>query len=631
MNFKTTFHLFIVVCTLGLSVFILHIFSNQNDHAPVENERIFSSDLIDADYLLINSKKIKVECKRTDLGWTFIRPLTALADSEKINQFISAVEGTEYMDSVTLAQRNIRELKLTDFGFTNDSPKLIIGSGTNRCSLLLGNKLPAGDLVYIKYTNKDDIMIMHSSVLDVFPKSIDDLRARTLVPGTTARTSKIMIQKGGSFIELAKNEDNNWDIHQPVQFSADNRVVDNMLDALYAAQVHSFEWDKLTPWDSKYAAVETSSSDISSRNNSYSLTPDLATLSIKVWIAGNNAGTELMLGKFTDETKKYVYAKLSDNNTIFTCDANLVDKFNVTISELRNKRLIHFPFKAINQFRFQYDGAKLTLRKDRKRGWLILEPVQWKADDEVTDSIVQMLLSFKIEEFIAVTSTNPITVNPFSTIAQICVSTLPENELCTTTNNMVAVKPDDKTLTQTIMILEGKDSNLKNTIASYADDKGTLLKLNTINKDILYKNLTEPLFFRDRNMLSLNKNSIIRIELKRNGKTETVVKGKDGRWGSVDPDVEAVKDNVIDELIFIAANMRALRIESDNVKKIEAYGLDQATMSITFGLGGDGGIQKTVQLGFRAGTDGIYARIQGEDTVFVISTELAANLTQDIY
>ena len=77
--------------------------------------------------------------------------------------------------------------------------------------------------------------------------------------------------------------------------------------------------------------------------------------------------------------------------------------------------------------------------------------------------------------------------------------------------------------------------------------------------------------------------------------------------------------------------MRALRIESDNVKKIEAYGLDQVTISITFGLSGKEGIQKTVQLGFRAGTDGIYARIQGEDTVFVISTELASNLSRDVY
>jgi hypothetical protein len=214
---------------------------------------------------------------------------------------------------------------------------------------------------------------------------------------------------------------------------------------------------------------------------------------------------------------------------------------------------------------------------------MILEPVQWKADDEVTDSIVQMLLSFKIEEFINPVSTNSIGVAPPTIIAEMCISSLPNSIICATTNSMVEVntKPDDKPIKQSILFLEDKNSNVNNTIASYADDNNILLKLNTINKKIYYKNLTEPLFFRDRSMLSLDKNSIIRIELNRNGKTQTVVKTKEGKWIPDGSETKAVKNNEVEELIFIVANMRALRIESDNVKKIEAYGLDQVTISIT--------------------------------------------------
>ncbi len=632
MNFKTTFRLFIVVCMLGLFIWILNIFSNNKEHDLVEDERIFSSGLAGADYLLINSTNVQVECRRKDLGWVFTRPLTAQANSAVINQLITAVESTKYVETITFEQRTNRELTLTDFGFNIDSPKLIIGNGTNRCSLLLGSKSPMGDLAYVKFIHEDDVMVVQSSVLDIFPKNIEKLRARTVVPGTAVRTSKLMIQKGGSFIELTRNKENNWDIQQPVQFSADNTAVDNMLDRLYTAKVEDFIWDKMTPWDSLELPVNTSSSDISSRNNSYCLTPDLATMAIKVWLAGSNAGSELLLGKFTDETKKYIYAKLRDNNTIFTCDAKLADGFDMTISELRNKSLIHLPYNKINQLCFQHNGAKLTLRKNRKSGWMLLEPVQWKADDEVTDSIVQMLLSFKIEEFIDSTSTNTITVDP-QIVAKICVSTLSTDKLCATTN--VAITADaafgDEAVAQTVLMLDNKESDIGNTIASYEDDKSILLKLNTINKNIFYKNLTEPLFFRNRSMLSLDKANITRIDLNRNGKTQTVIKKEDGAWASEDPTVKTINKNAIDELIFIAANMRALRIESDNVKKIEAYGLDQVTISVTFGLSGKEGIQKTVQLGFRAGTDGIYARIQGEDTVFVISTELASNLSRDIY
>ena len=628
VNFKTTFHLFIVVCVLVLSIWILNIFSNRQDHDLVKNERIFSSGLITANYLLINSTNLQVECKKTDSEWMFIRPLTARANAEKIKHLITALESTIYIETITLAQRTNRELKLDDFGFNSDSPKLIIGSGTNYCSLILGSKSPMGDMAYVKFIDEDDIMVVQSSVLDVFPENIDTLRARTLVPGTTVRTSKLMIQKGGSFIELSRNEENDWEIQQPVQFSAENAVVDSMLDTLYDSKVIDFVWDKLTPWDSSELPIDTLSSDIASRNNTYCLTPDLATVVVKVWLASNNAGTELLLGKFTDETKKYVYAKLRDNNTIFTCSADLADKFNMTISALRNKNLIHLAYNKINHLCFQYHDAKLTLRKNRKSGWMILEPVQWKADDEVTDSIIQMLLNFKIEEFIESNSTNAIAVLP-PEIAKICVSTLLDDAVCAATNSTTI--SNDKTFTQSIILLESKDSHTENAIAHYQDNDAVLLKLNTINKNIFYKNLTEPLFFRDRSMLSLNKNNIIRIELNRNGKTQAIMKTKDGIWIPENSNNNIINETAVEDLLFIAANMRALRIESDNIKKIEAYGLDQVTISVVFGLSGDDGIQKAVQLGFRAGTDGIYARVQGEDTVFVISTELASNLSRDIY
>jgi hypothetical protein len=631
VNFKTTLHLFLAVCLLGFSIWILNIFSARKDQPLSVNDRIFQTDLNSVDYLLINSTNLQIECKKNNSEWMFTHPLKARADEEKIKQLISSIESTEYIDTITSAQRVNRELDLDDFGFNSKSPKLVIGTGTNRYNLLLGTYSPMGDLIYVKFTDKDEVMVVRSSILDIFPKNIDSLRARTLIPGTTMRTSKLMIQKGGSFIELLRNEENDWQIVQPVQFSADNKVVNNILDVLYTAKVNSFEWDKLTSTDSDKVLVDTVSSDASSRNNSYSLTSDLATLIIKVWIADNSAGTELLLGKFTDESKKYVYAKLSDNNTIFTCNADLISTFDRSISELRNKSLIHIPYNKINQLCFENNDVKLILRKNNKSGWTILEPVKWKADDEVVDSIVQMLLSFRIDKFIETQATN--SVEPSDIATKICVSTLSEADLCLTTNADLKITPtiNDVTVTQRILMMKNENKEAGNVMARYEDSDAIILKLNTIIKNIFYKNLTEPLFFRDRSMLSLDRNSITRIELNKNGKMQAVTKTEDGVWTSENQDIKTVNKNAIEDLLFIAANMRALRIESDNVKKIEAYGLDQVTISVTFGLSGEDGIQKTVQLGFRAGTDGIYARIQGEDTIFVISTELAANITQDVY
>ena len=630
MKFKTTLFLFITVCLLGLSVWVLNILSSSSGHDLVENDRIFHSSLSSTDLLLVNSTNLQIQCEKTGSEWFFVRPLTARANTEKVKHLINSLETTEYVETITLSQRVNRELELDDFGFNSFSPKLVIGSGTNRCSLLLGNKSPMGDLAYMKFAHEDDVMVVRSTVLDVLPKNIELLRDRIIMPGTTVRTSKLMIQKGGSFIELSRDDKNDWSIEQPLQFSADNAIVDGMLDLLYQSGIEAFVWDKLNKWNDSEATAGASGDDISARNNRYCLTPDLATVTVKIWLAGNKSGTELMLGKFTDESKKHVYAKLRGNDSIFTCSAELTDIFNiVSISELRNRNLIHLPYDKINELSFCYNDEKLTLRKDKASGWMMLEPVKWKADDKVADAMVKMLLSFKIEEFVATTATNAIAVKPMA-IAEICLSTVPDNVLTNGVSALGDAEGETK-VTQCILMLQGKDRKIENVIARYEDDKDNLLKLNVITKDMFYKNLTEPLFFRDRRMLSLDKKSVVRIEVNINGKSKVVTKSKDDTWHADDPKISTVNKDAVEMLLLIAANMRALRIESDNIKKPEAYGLDQITTSVTFGLSGEDGIRKIVHLGFKAGTDGIYARIQGEDTVFVISTELLSYLTMDVY
>jgi hypothetical protein len=48
------------------------------------------------------------------------------------------------------------------------------------------------------------------------------------------------------------------------------------------------------------------------------------------------------------------------------------------------------------------------------------------------------------------------------------------------------------------------------------------------------------------------------------------------------------------------------------------------------GLSGEEGIQKNIFIGFKAQTDGVYARIQGQDMLFVIEKTLGDILSRDI-
>jgi hypothetical protein len=89
-----------------------------------------------------------------------------------------------------------------------------------------------------------------------------------------------------------------------------------------------------------------------------------------------------------------------------------------------------------------------------------------------------------------------------------------------------------------------------------------------------------------------------------------------------------VNKDVVDDVLLLTANLRALRIESDNPKTLVACGLDKPGRILSLGLTGETGIQKSILMGFRAKTDGVYAMIQGEDVVFVLENGVMERLTR---
>ena len=85
----------------------------------------------------------------------------------------------------------------------------------------------------------------------------------------------------------------------------------------------------------------------------------------------------------------------------------------------------------------------------------------------------------------------------------------------------------------------------------------------------------------------------------------------------------AAASEVIADILFFAANLRAVRVEALNPASLEPYGLDGGGTVLTLGLMGETGIQKSIVLGRPAPPDGVYAMVKGQDVVFVLSSAVA--------
>jgi hypothetical protein len=134
----------------------------------------------------------------------------------------------------------------------------------------------------------------------------------------------------------------------------------------------------------------------------------------------------------------------------------------------------------------------------------------------------------------------------------------------------------------------------------------------------------------DCRMLDFSSDQVRRVTLARNGREETVSVGSDGSWLPDSPPDGQLRKGAIPELLILASSLRAERIESMNATNVLAYGIDESSTRVTFGLTGASGILKTVLIGGPCGTNGVYSMIQGQDVVFVLNKERAQALSRPL-
>ena len=144
--------------------------------------------------------------------------------------------------------------------------------------------------------------------------------------------------------------------------------------------------------------------------------------------------------------------------------------------------------------------------------------------------------------------------------------------------------------------------------------------------------LVNPLLYRDRTMLAVHPKNVRRISLVRGQAEQTVARNENEKdaWVAVSPVNGQPREDVVEDVLFHVANLRAFRVEGHNVKDLGPYGLGRPETLLTLGLSGGEGIQKSLLLGSEAGAEGRYAMIQGQDVVFVLEKSVADRLARDL-
>lgn len=626
MKAWTTLILFAAVCVLGALIW----FTERAPHADARSpsDRVLEFNPAEVTLLHIESGNLRVRCVRREGQWYVTEPFEAKADAESIERILMTLESLTVVERITPEQLENRALDLSDYGLQRPRAVITLHEAKGATVLRVGHDTTVDRLLYVWVDGENSVMSTARAAYEVLPSSTPELLDRGVFDIDPARVARIEIERRGSgYLQLVRAA-GGWTLQQPVVWNANQAKVADLLDLLAQARVSRFLWDPVNTFTAS-ATGTAPPADPSGRLASYGLTTEEAAAVVRVWIQGESSARELFMGRRVDGSTAEICASRRSGGIVFVVPQRLLDAVLVPADELRDRRLYRLELPKVRQVCFQQGDEKLRLEWHPEKGWLLTEPVQWKADDESVEAVLRAALSTNIERFYDGSPTNRVAVGLETPLYSL--------QLSTNLSGTVPVSAGGPGVSEARgSAFPRKEDALWIGVSPTVPRKYYAMFQNEdryfeITPGLWARGipLARPFFYHSRTVLSVPSEAVRRITLLRGAEEQSVVRSDTLSWMATAPAQGVADSNAVERILALVANLRAERVEPNSPRNLEAAGLEQPRAIMTLGLTGETGIQKSLRIGQPAPAGGVYAMVQGLDVLFVLRDSDAALLTSD--
>lgn len=559
----------------------------------------------------------EVVCVLRGQTWFLSRPVETRANVAQIRQLLDALHRTRRREVITPALRQQRGLTLQSFGLDRPRARCVVGHGQRQDEVALGAEVPLSDLVYARLNGGDDVLAVTRDFERALPAGVDEMRDRALFPASVAAATRIEIKHQGGFVQLGLRGEE-WRLQQPRDARADAVVVEWLLKLLKGLRVESF-----------------GSPVLGADPVAYGLGPDDAILQVTVWPAGATEGVTLLIGKLKQAAPAVFYARVSDSGVICTVGEGIQPLIGLKAETFLDRRLCDANPALLSHVTLSDGDKKLTLDHLPAEGWVITEPIRSRADTRAVGAFLKAVCAMKGEELTGEPATNLAAQIQREAVLKVALSEMPPARPEAVTN--VAPAPADAGPRRRWTYLVGAPAEGDTRLVLRQEDQA-VFRTPVADLDRAFRRgdagqaggCADPLIYMDRRMLDLVPENVRRVTMTSGGREETVVRDPVGNWSVDSPPGGQLAEGVVQNLLGLAGDLHAVRVESISTTNAVHYGFDGMSPRLTFGLTGTGGIQKTLLLGGSDGRLGVYAMVQGQDVVFVLPKNVAEVLTRSL-
>jgi hypothetical protein len=171
--------------------------------------------------------------KKETGGWTIVKPVTAPADQNAVNDIVTNLATLE---EDRMVEENAADLKSYGLAEPRIDVTFNVSGEKGAKQILFGDKSPTGVGVYAKLPSDKRVFLVGTSADTTFNRSAFDLRDKTALKFQQDKVDSLELMSKNQTIRLEKSGEE-WKMVKPIQAPADYVSVQGVLGQLQAAQM----------------------------------------------------------------------------------------------------------------------------------------------------------------------------------------------------------------------------------------------------------------------------------------------------------------------------------------------------------------------------------------------------------
>ena len=514
------------------------------------------------------------------------RPVHARADAGRMARLLDTLDSLRRGEVISVTQQ--RKLGLSPSAYGLDAPRarVAINDGQTTSSWLIGRDAPLGGKLYTQNEADGAIIATETNLLAALPTKAEELRDRHLFHGAPEQAIRIEIQNANGLIQLVRTDVGAWRLQQPVAGRADTRAVHRLLDRAMDLQAAAFGPD---------APASLAAYGLDEPDGRIVITFD-----------GPGEPQTLLLGSDSDPERQKIGARLQSASSIFELTRQDLHPFNsVQASDLRDRRLFPWLPREVSSIRLCEGETEVELCQTNSQAWRMTAPKPAAADSvRVLERLDRWLLAR-----IAAFHDAPFDLAGFGLDP-------PARRLTIARRGLPPPGADGDGNTAMTLWIGSSPKGADHVAVKLAHEPDVY----EIDASALAGFSVHPLDWRDPKVWRVEEFDVTRVTLRSGDREAHFEMDAEGRFISTDPSQQPAPQDALYDLLHMIGRLRALRFVTAEPAPLATYGLDAPQQVLTLGLRGKPEIIRSLMLGRTTETgDGVFAMIQGQDEVFVVS------------